>query len=478
MNLIQMQDRLRGLPDSALQTAASQPGQYQFLALAEMAERQKVRGAYAQEAQAAAPTVAQRIMGGNDVPEVQSPRMDIGGLAAASNRGDMQPAIGMNQGGLVTAAIGMQAGGPTPTADVPEGYQRMADGSVREIEKVKVLAQRAKPKETEAAEIDPYNWFNKLAGAGPFKGSGGLMDPFRQGVQYLTDQYSQKVKDAAPVDRVAPMLAAQAQDRARNAELEKRDRWLALAQAGLSAAANASPDFLTNLVGGAQAGLGALRAGMTESEKRSAALQTRSDALEQVRMTQEANNALAERQALGVGMQTNAGIEAAGLAAANRLTENDMTNAAAMERTEVQNAGELERANITADTQRFTARLSANTSLRTAALNESGANARAGMTYYLQKQQIDAQTTQNFVKQADDVATNIAARYKFGDPSTVVTPQMLAAMAQEYTRRVLPIAQAYGVPGGVVRNNPFSIAAPPAAATSSPATINRGSTRP
>jgi hypothetical protein len=323
MNLIQLQDRMKGLPDTALQTAASMPGEHQFLAMAELAERQRIRGAYANQAQQAQPTVAQRIMGGNPVAPVESPRADIGGLAAASNRGDMQPALKMAQGGAVPST------GSSYT----------------------VVGQRGQD------QLDPFNRYNQVSGSGPYET--GLIDAFRGNIGSLVDQFMLKSKEAAPPDRVTALLAAQDQDRTRNAEMEKRDKWLALAQAGLGMAAGNSSDFLTNVVGGAQAGLGALRQGMTEAEKRQAGLQARSDMLEKARMEQEAQRAQADRAALGLGFQANSGVELQGLKAAGDMTAADIQNAAAMERLGATNAADMAKAQLSAATQRYTAQLNA-----------------------------------------------------------------------------------------------------------------------
>jgi len=341
MNLLQLQDRMKGMPDTALQTAANMPGEHQFLAMAELAERQRIRGAYANQAQQAQPTVAERIMGGNPVAPVESPRADIGGLAAASNRGDMQPALKMAQGGAVPSTYYMADGGKVP-------------------ERVIVTAQQGQD------QLDPYNRYNQVSGSGPYET--GLIDAFRGNIGSLVDQFMLKSKEAAPPDRVSALLAAQEQDRARNAEMEKRDKWLALAQAGLGMAAGNSPNFLTNVVGGAQAGLGALRQGMTEAEKRQAGLQARSDMLEKARMEQEAQRAQADRAALGLGFQANSGVELQGLRAAGDMTEADMQNDAAMARTQAGIAADLKQAGISAATQRYTAQLQA--SVRRAELKQ------------------------------------------------------------------------------------------------------------
>lgn len=496
MNLIQMQDHFRGMPDSALHTSASQPGQYQFLAMAEIAERQKIRGAHASQVQASQPTVAQRIMGGNDVPPVESPRMDIGGLAAASNRGDAQPAIGMYAGGKVPAAIGSVQANGVPS--VPEGFQRMPDGTVRKIDNVEVVSPRTvKPEPPAQKEPDGDTIYDMLKGTGLFAESGGMFGQSRANRASMLDEFGAKYAAADSVDRITPMLAAQTQERQRNTQMENRDRWLALAQAGLGAAAGTSQDFLTNVVGGAQAGLGALRTGMTEAERRNAAVQTRGDALEQARMTQEAAGAAARRRALDLSLGIESDAEKNDQALATNLygdrikldAEKDI-NASRILSEELMSDRRLtseERRNIADNASRERmnresnandwrkAVLSGGISTRIAGINEAGANARAGMNRDLQRAQLGADTIQRFSAQADDVADSIASRYKFSDPTTAVTPVMLSAMAQEYTRRVLPIAQAYGVPGEIVRNNPFA-APPPAPVTPPPKAVNRGPT--
>ena len=338
LNIIQLQDRLKGMPDSALQTAATMPGEHQILAMAELAERQRIRGAYANsQGQAQQQTVAERLTAGGQIPEVQSPRPDMGGLAAASNRGDMQPALGMYSGGAVPSAYYMEKGGVTPPA--PKGASYTVRGLQGET------------------QVDPYNRYNQVFGAGPYET--GFIDTARGNVGALVDDLTRKTQEAAPPDRVTALLAAQEQDRARNAEMAKRDKWMALAQAGIGMASGNSPNFLTNVAAGGQAGLAALRQGMTEAEKRQAALQQRGDGLEKARMEQEARNAQAMQQVLGRGFEANSGVELAGLRAAGDMTAADIQNAAAMERLGVSTAADLKQAGISAATQRYTAQLSA-----------------------------------------------------------------------------------------------------------------------
>lgn len=294
-NIIQLQDRLKGMPDSALQTAASMPGEHQFLAVAELAERQRIRGAYANQAQQAQPTVAQRIMGGNPVAPVESPRADIGGLAAASNRGEMQPALGMYSGGAVPSAYYMADGGTPPAA--PTGY---GSGLPKELDTRTVRAQRLQPQEVEQMQLPQDNLFNMITGLGAYKDSGGYAGPMRAQFADSQQAYEQSVKDNLQENPYVAMIAAQEQDRARNAEMAKRDKWLALAQAGIGMASGSSPNFLTNVAAGGQAGLAALRQGMTEAEKRQAALQQRGDLLQAAGSTIQGNNAAAMR---GVAQQ-------------------------------------------------------------------------------------------------------------------------------------------------------------------------------
>jgi hypothetical protein len=420
VNILQLQDRMKGLPDSALQAAATMPGGHQFLAMAELAERQRIRGAYANQAQQAQPTVAERIMGGNPVPPVESPRADIGGLAAASNRGDMQPALKMAQGGAVPSTYYMAEGGKVP-------------------EQVIVTAQQGQD------QLDPYNRYNQMFGSGPY--DTGLIDPARGNIGSLVDQLTRQTKEAMPEDRVAAMLAAQDQDRARNAEMEKRDRWLALAQAGAAMAAGNSPDFLTNVAGGAQAGLASLRQGMTEAEKRQAAVQTRGDALEKARMDQEARNAQAMQQVYGSGFQANSGVELAGLRAAGDMTAADIQNDAAMDRTV---------ASIGADMAR--ARLDAATRIKITQLNEWGQTSRASAENALRAQGIGDEKVARFFGRRDDIVSDIYGKYKLTDPATLASPdyqRILAAARKEYVNRVLPVAKAMNVNPDIVKDNAF-----------------------
>lgn len=433
MNLIQLQDRMKGLPDTALQTAANMPGEHQFLAVAELAERQRIRSAYANQAQQAQPTVAQRIMGGNPVAPVESPRADIGGLAAASNRGDMQPALKMAQGGAVPSPYYMNKGGPTPPAT---GY---GSGLPKEPDLRIVTAQQGED------QLDPYNRYNQVFGAGPYET--GLLDTARGNIGSLVDDLTRKTQEAMPPDRVAAMLAAQEQDRARNAEMEKRDKWLALAQAGLGMAAGNSPDFLTNVVGGAQAGLGALRQGMTEAEKRQAAVQARADALEKARMDQEARNAQAMQQVYGRGFEANSGVELQGLRAAAGMTEADIQNAAAKERLGISTAADMAKARLDADTR-----------IKITQLNEWGQTSRASAENALRAQGLGDEKVARFFGRRDDIVSDIYGKYKLTDPATLASPdyqRILAAARKEYVNRVLPVAKAMGVGADIVKDNAF-----------------------
>ncbi len=439
MNLIQMQDRLRGLPDSALNAAASQPGQFQFLAMAEMAERQKVRGAYAQHAQAAAPTVAQRIMGGNDVPEVQSPRMDIGGLAAASNRGDMQPAIGMATGGAVPRA---------PELVVVTGQQAV------------------KPEPPPQLELPGDNALTRYLGTGQYDDSGGYVGPSRANLSSQLGEYLAKITGAAPVDRVAPMLAAQAQDRERNAQMENRDKWLALAQAGLGAAAGTSQDFLTNIVGGAQAGLGALRTGMTESERRNAAVQTRADALEQVRMTQEAANAAAQRRALDLSMGVETGFEGDALKMAGSLLSDE---------NKIKAEEKMLGRRLTSEERRNAADNAA--AYRRAVLNEAGANSRAQLSASVQRAELAQRASFDRLNRDDraksaigsefaDLTTRLASAYKLGE-----TALNAPAAARAWEAEAKRLVARYQLPASYASMDMNPFAAEPAV----PAAPKKGS---
>jgi hypothetical protein len=123
------------------------------------------------------------------------------------------------------------------------------------------------------------------------------------------DMYKHGVEQNLQANPYAAMIAAQEQDRTRNAEMAKRDNWLALAQAGLGMAAGNSSDFLTNVAAGGQQGLAALRQGMTEAEKRQAALQQRGDLLQAAGSTIEGNNAAAMRGLAAAGFTSGTAMD-------------------------------------------------------------------------------------------------------------------------------------------------------------------------
>lgn len=279
LNVIQLQDRLKGLPDSALQTAATMPGEHQIFAMAELSERQRIRAAYQNNQAQSQGTVADRLTAGGQIPEIRNSRPDMGGLAAASNRGDMQPALGMYSGGAVPSPYYMAAAGPVPSAG----------------EKVLVTADALKPPEVKQQKLPADNLFAMITGTGAYKDSGGYFAPMREQFADSLLAYEQGVKDNLQENPYIQMLAAQEQDRMRNEQLAKRDKWLALAQAGLGMASGNSPNFLANVAAGGQAGLAALRQGMTEAEKRQAALQQRTDLLQSASTTIQGNNASALR---------------------------------------------------------------------------------------------------------------------------------------------------------------------------------------
>lgn len=461
LNIIQMQDRLKSLPDSALQTASTMPGEHQILALAELSERQRIRGAYANnQAQAQQQTVAERLTAGGQIPEVQSPRPDMGGLAAASNRGDMQPALGMYSGGAVPSAYYMEKGGDIPSANAPP----QGSGLPKETELVTVEEQRRKAQEITQRQLPQDNLFNMITGLGAYKNSGGYARPMREQFADSQQAYEQSVKDNLQENPYTAMIAAQEQDRARNAEMAKRDKWMALAQAGIGMASGNSPNFLTNVAAGGQAGLAALRQGMSEAEKRQAALQQRGDLLQAAGSTIQGNNAAAMR---GVAREGFVGETAMGRdifsqgmgAQREEEARGHQSKEAALDRGFRANEGAAERA----------------ARLKIAQINEAGATARNNATLAAQAARLSVEKGESWSRMYGNVIESVGNTYfKEG---TNPLPATQAQASKAYLAQALALARQYGIPADfVVANNPFALQAAPAAAGEKPP-VPMGATR-
>jgi hypothetical protein len=302
-----------------------------------------------------------------------------------------------------------------------------------------------------------------MAGLGAFRNSGGYFAPMRDQYDERMDMYKQGVEQNLQANPYAAMIAAQEQDRTRNAEMSKRDNWLALAQAGLGMAAGNSSDFLTNVAAGGQQGLAALRQGMTEAEKRQAALQQRGDLLQAAGSTIEGNNAAAMRALAAAGFTSGTAMDRdiytqAGGALREELTREANIAEAARERVFRGNESAAERT----------------TRIRIAQLNEDGANSRAGTEAALLRQGIDDARVSSFLGQRDNTISDINAKYKLSDPATLASadyPRILAAARKEFVTRTLAVAKGMGVNADIVKDNPFGTGF---TGGNSPAGKNRG----
>lgn len=311
-NLIEMQDMLKRLSDSDLAVAAQTPGAPQFLAVAEMTERARMRQAYAKEAgKSANMTVAERLSQG-------ATNSSVAGNVAAANAAPQgmaaaAPVQGYAEGGLVR---GYANGGPV---------QRAAP--------VTVMGQRQ--------EAVPLPTLDQYMAA---------QMPYLDGISTMATDAAQRIRAAQGPDRIAPRLEALAAQEARDQEALRRDKWMALAQAGLAAAAGQSPNFLSNVVTGANAGLGALSGAFDRGAARDTARTARSDTLENLRM--QAEQTLAGQLATLYGRQFDAESagtrEAVGRAVTGQEGEfgrnaqaaiNAADNIAAMQRARLQESG-------------------------------------------------------------------------------------------------------------------------------------------
>lgn len=453
LNIIQLQDRLKGLPDSALQAAATMPGEHQILAMAEMAERQRIRGAYANSQQQAQPTVMDRLTAGGEIPEVRNQRPDMGALAAASNQGAMQPAIGMAQGGAVYPSH-MQAAGPVE----PLGQAG---------EKITVTADMLKSPEVKQLQLDPYSDAAMIEGYGAYKDSGGLSGFARRNLADAQDAYMQSIRENMQANPYTAMLAAQEQDRARNEQLAKRDRWLALAQAGLGMAAGNSPNFLTNVAAGGQAGLAALRQGNTEAERRQAMLQQRTDMLQAAGSTIEGNNAQAMRAGFGNSFNAetqlgNTTLQGSLSAFANQKTREHQSDEASKERGFRAAEGAADRA----------------ARLKIAQINEAGATARANAQLEAEKNRLTEARQETWARLYGSVIESVTnSFFKEGETPS---PAAQAQASRTYMARALPLARQYGIPAEfVAANNPFALQQNPTGSEQSgKAAPPRGPTQP
>lgn len=269
MNLITMQDAIRGLPDSDLMVAANQPGMHQFLAFGEMAERKRVRESYEKAKAKAQPTVAERLSAPMMAPQMQAAQTP-GGLAAAAPQG-------YAHGGLV---------------------RKYAEGGVVRHPDVTVIAPRPQvPVQEEVAVEEPELPKPKLMDMSYMASLQAAAQPTIDEIGMTWADLQRRLVEMRPADRTQAALDAVQEQATRDAQRDQRDKWLALAAAGLGAASAKSPDFLTNLVQGGVSGLEALVGANTAQAQREQARVTREEA---------ARRAQAERELALYGIDSRA----------------------------------------------------------------------------------------------------------------------------------------------------------------------------
>ena len=345
-NLFEAQNMLKRLTDTDLAAVAQQPSPMQFLAAAELSEREQMRAAYMKSAQQAGrQSVAERLTQG-------AMNQSIAGNIAA-NAAPMAP-------GLAAAA-----------APAPQGYAE--GGLVTRQPTVTVTGRR--PDEMQMPDYDAM-----------YARMGMTADDI--GAVFADADRRVRGNFAALPDRISPRLAQIEAQAARDAEALRRDKWLSLAQAGLAAAAGSSPNFLSNVAAGANVGLGSLGRAFEQGATRDTARTTRADALENARMQQEADqvkafNALIEG---GTRAQTSA-----------------LANAA-------QGAAQFETSERTGERQdrRSAAEIAAG--LTRARLSEAGANARAGAQLSFQRDELDLRRQAEAVKLIQEINERVDSR--------------------------------------------------------------------
>jgi hypothetical protein len=120
MNILEMEDMVKGLPDQVLMQYAQFPDPQlpQFLALSEVQRRQDMRQRFQSQQQGMEPTVKDKILQGG-IASVAPPQAPPQGMPMAQpqpmSQPAPQPAVAMSRGGMTPGGIAsMQVGGPTP----------------------------------------------------------------------------------------------------------------------------------------------------------------------------------------------------------------------------------------------------------------------------------------------------------------------------------------------------------------------------
>ena len=107
MNILEMEDMVKGLPDQVLTQYAQFPDPQipQFLALSEMQRRQDMRQRFQAQQQGMEPTVKDQILQGGIAsampPDGMAPPMDQGMAPPMAPQGPMGPEMGPPQGPIM-----------------------------------------------------------------------------------------------------------------------------------------------------------------------------------------------------------------------------------------------------------------------------------------------------------------------------------------------------------------------------------------
>jgi hypothetical protein len=150
MNILEMEDMVKGLPDQVLMQYAQFPDPQlpQFLALSEVQRRQDMRQRFQSQQQGMEPTVKDKILQGG-IASVAPPQAPPQGMPMAQPQPmpqpSPQPPVAMSRGGMTPGGIAsMQVGGPTPNL-FAELRAAQAVGDVQRANQIRALidAQRA-----------------------------------------------------------------------------------------------------------------------------------------------------------------------------------------------------------------------------------------------------------------------------------------------------------------------------------------------
>lgn len=258
MNILDIQDKLKGLSESQLAQEMQMPSGSvpQFLVLGEMNRRQSMRQSMQQQG-AGAQTVAQELLNGAGVPSegmsgmarAMAPRSSIAqntGISALP-----QEAPPSDQGGIeALAPKGMYAGGPVV---------KMATGAF--VPRSLAMPQRSGP--------TPFDVFNmqEYFRSNPEADQTALPEETEDQTVAATLPVAASGSSGASASSPTSTYEQMLQDAMANAEKKaKQDKWLALAQAGMSLMSSTQPNLAGALGEAGAAGIEALKSARDTSE--------------------------------------------------------------------------------------------------------------------------------------------------------------------------------------------------------------------